>query len=180
MKEIIHIDHLRYFEYYCIMLEIVTLGDDILRKKCATVAVFDEKLRDFLEAMIVTMREGNGIGLAGPQVGVDKRFFVCQVPDQEPHIFINPELIGTSEDVIPYEEGCLSIPGIYSDIVRPAWVKVQAWNVRGKPFTMEADGILARVIQHEMDHLKGVLFIDHLNEKKRMRLIKTYEKRLKK
>ncbi len=162
------------------MLEIVTLGDDILRKKCATVAVFDKKLEDLTDAMIISMQEGNGIGLAGPQVGVEKRLFVCQVQEQSPMVFINPELIGTSEELIPFEEGCLSIPGIYSDVIRPAWVKVQAWNLKGKPFSIEVDGILARVIQHEMDHLKGILFIDHLNEKKRLRLIKTYEKRMKK
>ena len=161
------------------MLDIVTLGNDILRKKCATVAAFNTTLQDLMEAMVVTMREGNGIGLAGPQVSVEKRLFVCQVPDREPMFFINPELIGTSEEVFPYEEGCLSIPGIYSDVIRPSWIKVQAWNSNGRPFTLEADGILARVVQHEMDHLKGILFIDHLNEKKRMRLIKTYEKRMK-
>ncbi len=162
------------------MLDILTLGNDILRKKCSTVAVFDKKLEDLADAMIITMREGNGIGLAGPQVGVEQRIFVCQVQDQPPMVFVNPEIIGTSEEMIPFEEGCLSIPGVYSDVIRPAWVKVQAWTTKGKPFTMEADGILARVIQHEMDHLKGILFIDHLNEKKRLRLIKAYEKRLKK
>ncbi len=162
------------------MLDILTLGNDILRKKCSTVAVFDKKLEDLADAMIVTMREGNGIGLAGPQVGVEQRIFVCQVQDQPPMVFVNPEIIGTSEEMIPFEEGCLSIPGVYSDVIRPAWVKVQAWTTKGKPFTLEADGILARVIQHEIDHLKGILFIDHLNEKKRLRLIKAYEKRLKK
>lgn len=167
-------------QYYYFMLEIITLGSEVLRKKCSTVAVFDKKLDDLTQAMITAMREGNGIGLAGPQVGVEQRLFVCQVQDQPPLVFINPELIGTSEEQIPFEEGCLSIPGIYSDVIRPEWVKVQAWNVKGKPFTLEADGILARVIQHEMDHLKGILFIDHLNEKKRLRLIKTYEKRMKK
>lgn len=173
------IDDTYHFKYYYGMLEILTLGNDILRKKCATVAVFDEKLDTLLDAMVVSMREGNGIGLAGPQVGVEKRLFVCQVPDRDPMVFINPDIIGTSEEVLPYEEGCLSIPGIYGDVIRPSWIKVQAWNVLGKPFTLEADGILARVIQHEMDHLKGVLFIDHLNEKKRLRLLKSYEKRMK-
>ncbi len=162
------------------MLEILTLGNDVLRKKCSSVVEFDKKLEDLIDAMIITMREGNGIGLAGPQVGVEQRLFVCQIQDQPPMVFINPEIIGTSEEQIPYEEGCLSIPGIYSDVIRPEWIKVQAWNLNGRPFNLEADGILARVIQHEMDHLKGVLFIDHLNEKKRLRLIKTYEKRVKK
>ncbi len=158
------------------MLEILTLGSDLLRKKCATVAVFDKKLEDLAVAMIDAMHESDGIGLAGPQVGVEKRIFVCHVPDDDPRIFINPDIIGTSEELSPYEEGCLSIPGVYSDVIRPVSITVQAWNLAGRPFKMTAEGILARVIQHEMDHLKGVLFIDHLNEKKRQRIITQYEK----
>ena len=159
------------------MLNILTLGDDILRKKCATIAVFDKSLEDLAVAMIDSMHGNDGIGLAGPQVGVEKRLFVCHVPNDEPRIFINPEIIGTSQEISPYEEGCLSIPGVYSDIIRPSSITLQAWNLEGKPFKMDAEGILARVIQHEMDHLKGVLFIDHLSEKKRQRVLSLYEKR---
>ena len=159
------------------MLNILTLGDDVLRKKCATIAVFDKSLEDLAVAMIDSMHVNNGIGLAGPQVGVEKRIFVCHVPNDEPHIFINPEIIGTSQEITPYEEGCLSIPGVYSDIMRPSSIILQAWNLEGKPFKMEVEGILSRVIQHEIDHLKGVLFIDHLSEKKRQRVVSLYEKR---
>ena len=127
--------------------------------------------------MIDAMHESDGIGLAGPQVGVEKRLFVCHVPDDEPRVFINPDIIGTSQELSPYEEGCLSIPGVYSEIIRPNSITVQAWNLEGKPFRMEVSGILARVIQHEMDHLKGVLFIDHLTEKKRQRIVSQYERR---
>ena len=159
------------------MLEILTLGSDVLRKKCATIAVFDKKLEDLVVAMIDTMHIGDGIGLAGPQVGVEKRIFVCHIPDDDPRIFINPEIIGTSQEISPYEEGCLSIPGVYSEVKRPKAVTVQAWTLKGRPFKLEAEGLLARVIQHEIDHLKGILFIDHLTEKKRQRVVSLYEKR---
>ncbi len=159
------------------MLNILTLGSDVLRKKCATVAVFDKKLEDLAVAMIDSMHTNDGIGLAGPQVGVEKRIFVCHVPDDDPRIFINPEIIGTSQEISPYEEGCLSIPGVYSDVIRPQSITLQAWSLEGKPFKLEAEGLLARVIQHEIDHLKGILFIDHLTEKKRLRVLSLYEKR---
>ena len=159
------------------MLEILTLGSDVLRKKCATIAVFDEKLEDLVVAMIDSMHVGDGIGLAGPQIGVEKRIFVCHVPDDDPRIFINPEIIATSQEIDPYEEGCLSIPGVYSEVMRPRAVTVQAWTLQGRPFKLEAEGLLARVIQHEIDHLKGILFIDHLTEKKRLRILSLYEKR---
>lgn len=158
------------------MLEILKLGSDVLRKKCATIAVFDKNLEDLAVAMIDTMHLGDGVGLAGPQVGVEKRIFVCHVSNDEPRIFINPEIIGTSQELCPYEEGCLSIPGVYCDVIRPQFIILQAWNLDGKSFKIEAEGILARVIQHEIDHLKGILFIDHLTEKKRQRVISLYEK----
>ena len=159
------------------MLNILTLGSEVLRKKCATIAVFDEKLEDLVVAMIDSMHVGDGIGLAGPQIGVEKRIFVCHVPDDDPRIFINPEIIATSQEIDPYEEGCLSIPGVYSEVMRPRAVTVQAWTLQGRPFKLEAEGLLARVIQHEIDHLKGILFIDHLTEKKRLRILSLYEKR---
>ena len=162
------------------MLEILTLGNDVLRKKCTSVVDFDKKLEDLVVAMLDSMHSSDGIGLAGPQVGVEKRLFVCHVPDDEPRVFINPDIIGTSQEISPYEEGCLSIPGVYSEVMRPRAITVQAWSLEGKPFKMDAEGILARVIQHEMDHLKGVLFIDHLTEKKRMRIVSQYEKRMSK
>lgn len=159
------------------MLNILTLGNDVLRKKCATIAVFDKKLEDLAVAMIDSMHAHDGVGLAGPQVGVEKRLFVCHVPEDEPRIFINPDIIGTSEEILSYEEGCLSIPGVYSEVLRPKSITLQAWTLEGRPFKMEAEGLLARVIQHEMDHLKGILFIDHLSEKKRQRVVSMYEKR---
>ncbi len=159
------------------MLKIVTLGDSRLLQRASVIADVDRLVYDLSQAMIETMREGNGIGLAGPQVGELRRIFVCHVSGDIPRVFINPEIIQTSQDLATMEEGCLSIPGIYADVVRPAAVTVQAWNEKGRPFRIDAEGSLARVIQHEMDHLNGVLFLDHLSERKRDRLTKVYWKR---
>lgn len=158
-------------------MKIVTIGDEVLRQSAATVPEVDEETRRFALSMIDTMHEGDGIGLAAPQVGVLKRIFVCHVRGDQPRVFINPEIIGTSPELVDYEEGCLSIPGVYADVSRPEQISVQAVNEDGKRFSLEASGLLSRVIQHEMDHLKGVLFIDHLEEHKRRRLMKLYKRR---
>jgi peptide deformylase len=102
---------------------------------------------------------------------------VVQVDGDIPRVFINPSIIETSRALVKYEEGCLSLPGLWADVIRPASVRVQAWNEKGRPFTLEADGILARVILHEYDHLEGVLFIDRLPEPKRNQLLEKFEKR---
>ena len=162
------------------MLEILTLGDETLRKRCTLVADIDKRIENFTAAMIESMVQSEGIGLAAPQVGDLRKIFVSNAPGDKIRVFVNPEIIMTSEIQAPYEEGCLSIPGFYSDVVRPVSIKVQAWNEFGKLFALDADGILARVILHEMDHLKGVLFIDHLNEKKRSRIEKMFYRKLKK
>lgn len=158
------------------MLDIVKIGEDILNQKASVIPDINENIEHLAQAMLEAMYFGTGIGLAGPQVGELKRIFVCQVPEDEPRVFINPEIIGTSPEQSVAEEGCLSIPGVYADIVRSQKVQVQAWNLDGKPFTLEADGILARVIQHEYDHLNGTLFVDHLSEKKRNRVLKDYKR----
>ncbi len=93
-------------------------------------------------------------------------------------MFINPDILETSLEEETLEEGCLSVPGVYTEIVRPASVRVQAWNEKGRPFTLSADGMLARVIQHELDHLNGVLFVDRLDAKKRKRLLASYDEKL--
>lgn len=156
------------------MLDIVTLGSDILRKQAAVIPEIDRKIVDLADAMVETMHEGNGIGLAGPQVGELKRLFVTHVQGDEARFFINPQIIQTSNEQGEYEEGCLSIPGIYADIKRPIQVRIQAWHKDGRPFTLDAEGLLARVIQHEFDHLNGVLFLDYLDDKKRGRLVSLY------
>jgi peptide deformylase len=158
------------------MLKVLTLGDEHLTKRASVITDVDKMIADLAHAMIETMHTQNGIGLAGPQVGEMKRIFVCHVQRDEPRIFINPEIIATSQEQVTFEEGCLSIPGVYADVVRPERVSVQAWNERGRPFQIDAEGVLARVIQHEIDHLNGVLFLDHVSEKKRQRLLKVYYK----
>jgi peptide deformylase len=158
-------------------MNIVTLGSEILRQKAEPVKPIDSEYLDIAGEMIRLLHEGKGVGLAGPQVGLLKRIFVVHIDGSDPRVFINPSIIGTSQDLVKYEEGCLSRPGVWADVERPARVRVQAWNEKGKPFTLDAEGILARVIQHEYDHLEGVLFIDRLPELKRKRVIAKYEKR---
>ena len=101
------------------------------------------------------MKQGKGVGLAAPQVGIPRRFFVMQIDGDKQRVFVNPEIVETSMELDSFEEGCLSIPGVYADLDRPAEIRVQAWNERGRRFTLGADGFLARVIQHELDHLNG-------------------------
>lgn len=140
-------------------------------------ADLDSAVMAFAKDLIDSMHLGKGVGLAAPQVGVLDRVFVVHIDGDVPRVFINPSIIETSSELSEYEEGCLSIPGMYAQVIRPAYVKVQAWNERGRPFNLTAEGFLARVIQHEYDHLEGVLFIDRLSEPKRNRIITIYEKR---
>ncbi len=156
-------------------MQIVTLGAEVLRGRAEPVLDINADIKALTERMIESMRIGRGIGLAAPQVGISKRIFVVGIDESAPLVFINPSLLETSMEMIEYEEGCLSVPGLYAKVSRPAYIRVQAWNERGRPFTLEADELLARVILHEYDHLEGILFIDHLNEKKRERLLKQYE-----
>ncbi|WP_028973354.1 peptide deformylase [Spirochaeta cellobiosiphila] len=159
-------------------MDIYTYPHDILRQDTKIITEFGKPMEELAENMLHTMHLSNGVGLAGPQVGLTDKIFVCQAPDEKPWVFINPEIIGTSMEIVPFEEGCLSIPGLYADVDRPAAIQIQAYNVKGRPFKLEAEGYLARIIQHEFDHLKGVLFIDYLKEKKRDKLLKAYDKRM--
>ena len=158
-------------------MEIVIYGNEVLAGEAQPVRVIDAKAAKLAADMIETMRAGKGIGLAAPQVGILKRLFVVQVADDIPRVFFNPKIVQESEETTKYEEGCLSLPGIYADVVRPAAIRVHAWNEKGKPFTLDAEGLLARVIQHELDHLYGVMFIDHLSELKRKRILKAWEEK---
>ena len=158
------------------MLEIKTLGDEVLKKQAALVPKVDRNIQELVQGMFEAMEKGNGLGLAAPQVGELKRVFVTHVPDDDLRVFINPEILATSEEQVPYEEGCLSIPGLYAEVTRSARVTIQARNENGRLFTVDVSGLLARVVQHELDHLNGVLFIDRLPEKKRQRILKSYEK----
>jgi len=117
-----------------------------------------------------------GVGLAGPQIGVMKRIFVVHINDDVCRVFINPSILETSHKTCKFEEGCLSIPGIYAPVVRSESIKIQAWNEKGRPFTLETGGLLARVILHEYDHLDGIIFLDRLPESRRKKLVEKYEK----
>ena len=142
------------------ILDIVKLGEDILRQKAEPVAEVNDEIRKLAEDMFDTMIDADGVGLAGPQVGKNLRMFVLIADDDVRRVFINPQIIKTSEELGDYDEGCLSIPQVYETIRRPVKVTVQALNENGKPFTLDADGLLARIIQHEYDHLDGIVFID--------------------
>ena len=161
------------------MLDIYTLDDEVLREETKKVTSFDSSLRMLIDAMFDTLIEADGVGLAAPQVGVSKKFFVVDLRrgDDSKYVFINPEIIETSIEEGPYEEGCLSIPGFYREVIRPLRVRVQAQDVNGKYFTIDADGLLARVIQHENDHLNKTLFIDHLTPEEKERVEKAFRKK---
>ncbi len=157
------------------MLNIVTLGDDRLYKHSILVPEFDGEIQTLAEQMFETLYANKGVGLAAVQVGKLIRLFITDIPKYGPRVFINPEIVETSVDQNSYEEGCLSIPEVNADVIRPSQVRIQAWNLKGRPFSLDADDMQARVIQHEIDHLNGVLFIDRLDSKKRERLVKRYE-----
>ena len=157
-------------------MEILLLGNELLHRKAEPVKHIGPEYIQIAEDLIKTLHDGKGIGLAGPQVGLLERIFAVHVEGDIPRIFINPSIIQTSQEMVKYEEGCLSIPGIYADVIRPETIKIQAWNEKGRPFTLESSGLLARVILHEYDHLEGMLFIDHLSELKRKRILAKMEK----
>jgi peptide deformylase len=144
-------------------------GDPILRRRASDVTEFTPELRALAEAMVETMRREEGVGLAAPQVGRDARLLIAlrmEDPDDdeaEPLVLVNPEVVDRSRETWEYEEGCLSIPGIRGDVTRPLRVSVRYRDVQGRPHTLEADGMFARVLQHEIDHLDGRLFIDYLS-----------------
>jgi peptide deformylase len=159
------------------MLSIITIGDPLLAKKSALVPDFNADVQRLIEQMFETMGT-RGIGLAAVQVGEAIRLFVTRAPRDQVRVFINPDILETSIEEETLEEGCLSVPGLYTEMVRPASVRVQAWNEKGRPFTLTADGMLARVVQHELDHLNGILFVDRLEAKRRKRLLATYDDKL--
>lgn len=163
-------------------MEITKLGESILREKAVDLGAseIDDTLRKTIDEMFSLMVSSNGVGLAAPQVGIGKRFFVLIADDDVRRVFINPQIISTSAQLVDYDEGCLSIPGINKTVKRPAVVKVQALNERGKHFMLTAGGLLARIIQHEYDHLDGVLFIDHLGEEKARAITEKFLKKQKK
>jgi peptide deformylase len=164
------------------LLPILTVDTDmaVLKQKSQPVAAVDDALRALMDDMLETMYEAPGIGLAAIQVGVPKRVIVMDIARGEepkaPRYFVNPEIVWASEETAPYEEGCLSVPEIYDEVERPAKVRLRYLGYDGKPVEEEAEGLFAVCIQHEIDHLNGVLFIDHLSRLKRERAVKAVKK----
>ena len=160
------------------MLKVITLGHPGLRQRAETVTEINEGVRHLSTEMLAIMKQHRGVGLAATQVNKMLRIFVTKAPEDKERVFINPELIHTSINTDSAEEGCLSIPGPRSLVKRSIDIRIQAWGHRGRPFVMEAAGMLARIIQHELDHLNGVLFIDHISVLERERVLNDYEKNL--
>lgn len=164
------------------ILNVVTVPHPTLRATAEPVTEFDDALKTLAADMLETMYAEKGVGLAANQVNVLKRIFVtdCSEERNEPMVFINPEIIEESEETEAAEEGCLSLPTLYGGpVIRPEKVKVRAQDVNGEVFELEADELLGRCIQHELDHLNGVLFIDYLSRMKQQRVLKKLEKVLK-
>lgn len=161
-------------------MKIYKLGEEVLRKKCIPVEPeeINDEMRSLFSQMFDTMDEAEGVGLAAPQVGISKRFFVVTADDGIRRVFINPQIVYTSSTLSDYEEGCLSLPGFNEVIRRPEKVTCCAVNEFGKPFTLEADGLLARIIQHENDHLDGIVYIDRGNPEFAAKVSAQMQKRL--
>jgi peptide deformylase len=159
---------------------IICLPDPRLRTMCAPVERVDDEVRGLMDDMLETMYAAPGIGLAAIQIAVPRRVVVMDVAGKEeppqPLFLVNPEILWASEETNVHEEGCLSIPDYYEEVTRPRRVRARFLDREGKPQEIEADGILATCIQHEIDHLNGVLFIDHLSRLKRERAIKKFAK----
>lgn len=145
-------------------MELQTIGSKVLRDKAKRVANIDDTIRHLCFNMAKTMREKNGIGIAAPQVGVSKRIIIVDDNGND-WILINPEIVWLSDLLIDFEEGCLSVPGVFDNVKRPESIKVKYRNAKGKPILEKVDGLLARIVQHEIDHLDGVLFVDYLKKK---------------
>ena len=165
------------------LLPIVEVPDPRLRQISSPVEKVDDELRALIKDMFETMYAAPGIGLAAIQVGVPKRVIVMDIAGPEepkaPRYFVNPEIIWASEDTAPYEEGCLSVPDQYAEVERPDRVRACWLDEKGKSHEEEIEGLLAVCLQHEMDHLEGVLFIDHLSRLKREMVLKKLAKQRK-
>ena len=161
------------------MFEILTIGNEILARKAQTVDNIDDSVKELINNMFDIMNQSDGVGLAAPQIGLSSRIFITNIENDIQRVFINPELIFTSPEEIIFEEGCLSIPGLYRKVKRSLSIKIQALNERGRHFNLETDGFLARVILHEYDHLEGILFVDRLSAIARNRALEEYARKLK-
>ncbi len=159
---------------------LIILPDPVLRQLSKPIERVDADLQRLADDMLETMYDAPGIGLAAIQIGVPRRMLVIDVAregeDKQPLVFINPEIVTSSDERSVYEEGCLSIPDYYAEVERPATIGVRYLDRDGKEQSVEADGLLATCLQHEIDHLNGVLFIDHISRLKREMVIKKFTK----
>lgn len=158
------------------VLQILTAPHPVLKQKAQPVAAVDDAMRQLMDDMLETMYAAPGIGLAAPQVGISRRVIVVDVAPKDaprqPLRLVNPELVWVSDDDSRYEEGCLSVPEHYADVVRPAAIRVRYRDEQNQLQELAADGLLATCIQHEIDHLDGILFIDHLSALKRNMILR--------
>lgn len=157
------------------VLPLHLLGSPVLRERSREVPAVDDEVRAFVDAMFETMDANKGVGLAANQVGRAMRVAVIDA-DEKRITLINPRITAAGDDREAEEEGCLSIPEIFAEVTRPTRVTLEALDRDGKPYTLEADGLLARAIQHEIDHLDGILFLDHLGPMNRQMLLRKYKR----
>lgn len=156
-------------------LEIRLYPDPVLRSRAEPIEVMDDEIRALADEMVETLIKRVGYGLAAPQVGVSQRLIIVDVAD-ELYVVANPEIVEMSEERVLGIEGCLSIPGIEAEVERAKWVRVSGLSLAEKRISIDAEDLLARVFQHEIDHLNGILFIDHVGRAKRQLLLKEYAK----
>ena len=159
---------------------LIILPDPVLRQLSQPVETVNADVRRLADDMLDTMYDAPGIGLAAIQIGIPRQMLVIDVSndgeEKQPLIFINPKILTTSDERSVYEEGCLSIPDYYAEVERPATITVEYIDLEGKQLTAKADGLLATCLQHEIDHLNGVLFIDHISKLKREMVIRKFTK----
>lgn len=159
---------------------LIILPDPVLRQLSEPVETVNAELRRLADDMLETMYDAPGIGLAAIQIGVPRRLLVIDVSkegeDKQPQVFVNPQILTSSDERSVYEEGCLSIPDYYAEVERPAAIKVEYVDLDGRQQTVEADGLLATCLQHEIDHLNGLLFIDYISKLKREMVIRKFTK----
>ena len=160
------------------LLPIIEVPNPVLKQKCAPVDAIDRRLTKLMDDMLETMYKAPGIGLAAPQVGILERVVVIDVSENKdsPLRLVNPEIEWLSPDLIPHEEGCLSLPKQFAEVKRPGQVRISYLDAAGKRIELEADGILSRCIQHELDHLDGILFTDHISALKRGMIMRRLNK----
>jgi peptide deformylase len=182
----VRIDRTRSYAYIAAMAvrDILIIPDKRLRLKSESVKTVDKTVRTLIDDMFETMYAAPGIGRAAIQVGVPQRVVTMDLAKKDepkqPQVFINPEVVWASDEKATYEEGCLSIPEYYEEVERPRSVKVKYLDLDLKPQELEADGLLATCLQHEIDHINGVLFIDHISKLKRDMVMKKFKKAAKK